>query len=113
MATSQTSWQPGRSPNPGGRPRVVGLVREMAQADTPEAYERVRSAMREAERETVRLAAALAILRMAGIPMGSTSSDGESLLPTMPQPQPPSPIPTSSLLTLVKLPSPSSGGAGS
>lgn len=83
----------------------------MAQVDTPEAYEIVRKMMRDGDKDATRLAAARTILQIAGIPMGSTSSDGESRSPS-PTPAPPSTTPTKQLMALVKpLSTPFGGGA--
>ncbi len=65
-------WQPGQSGNPNGRPPEVAEVREvrrLAQERTKEAYEKVVHLMRNAEKDSVQLAAALAILKMAGMKM--------------------------------------------
>lgn len=89
---------------------MVRIVRELAQVDTPEAYEIVRLLMRAGEKDNVRLAAARTILQIAGVPLtSSTSNDGGS--PSQEQSPPPAPssTPTSALLTLVKTPGPSSG----
>lgn len=36
MPRSSTTWAPGRSGNPGGRPKVISEVRDVARADTEE-----------------------------------------------------------------------------
>lgn len=52
----------GVSPNPGGRPRVVAEIRELARQYGAEAIGRLVTLMRTAEDERVRLAAAEALL---------------------------------------------------
>lgn len=63
-------FQPGNRANPGGRPPEtieVRQVRKLAQARTLEAYKVVEGLMRGAEKDTVRLAAAIAVLKIAGM----------------------------------------------
>lgn len=100
-------WAKGQSGNPGGRPKVVAKVREMAQRDTPEAYETLRSLMLTADKDSVRLAAAIAILKMAGVSLSSLT-DGEMTPQTYNLPS--QSTSTAQLLALVKPPSTNSGG---
>lgn len=62
-------FQPGVSGNAGGRPAVAREVRRLCQEKSKRAYEIVAGLMENAEKDSVRLAAAIAILRMAGVPM--------------------------------------------
>lgn len=41
MARSRTSWRPGQTRNPGGRPKEIAEVRKLAQAHTPDAIKRL------------------------------------------------------------------------
>lgn len=68
-------WVKGQSGNPGGRPAQtieVREVRKLCQEKSKRAYEIVADLMENADKASVRLAAALAILRMAGVPMNET-----------------------------------------
>jgi hypothetical protein len=69
MARTATTWKPGQSGNPGGRPRVAREIRAGAQADSPEAYAEIRRIMREGDKDAARLAAAVKVLQLAGVPM--------------------------------------------
>lgn len=75
------AWKPGQSGNPGGRPAIADEIKALAEVDSPEAYRVVAEMMRTAEKDSVRLAAALSILKMAGVPLGN----GVAL--TVPPPQ--------------------------
>lgn len=56
-------FQKGRSPNPGGRPRVIAHVRDLAQEYTPEAIQTLAEIMTDKhESASARVAAASAIL---------------------------------------------------
>lgn len=72
--TQGKRFAPGVSGNPKGRPSIADEVRDLAQADTPEAYLHVADLMRSADKDSTRLAAALAVLKMAGVPMTATVS---------------------------------------
>ena len=67
MARSPTTWQRGiQSPNPGGRPALLGHVRDLARAHTEEAVETLVGVMRDEEAPpAARAAAAIAILDRA------------------------------------------------
>ena len=82
-------WVKGQpSANPGGRPPEcieVKQVRRLAQARTPEAYAVIESLMVGAEKDTTRLAAAIAVLKIAG--MRFDSPPDEVHPPAVPSPQ--------------------------
>lgn len=59
-------WLPGVSPNPGGRPAIAEEIANLARADSPEAYAKVVAIMRN-DGDRQQLAAALAILKVAGV----------------------------------------------
>jgi hypothetical protein len=59
-------FRPGVSGNPGGRPGVAAEIVNLARADSPEAYEKVAKIMRD-DGSKHQLAAALAILKVAGV----------------------------------------------
>jgi hypothetical protein len=50
-------FEPGRSGNPGGRPRVVGKLRELARAHAPQAIKELARLAVKAKSETARVAA--------------------------------------------------------
>lgn len=73
-------WAPGQSGNPrGGRPESIEVreVRRLAQAMTHEAFKVVSDTMRHAEKDTVRLAAALAVLKVAGMRFDSPPEESD------------------------------------
>jgi hypothetical protein len=76
-------WKPGQSGNPGGRPRVQAIVREAAQFDSLEAYQKIRELMRAAESDAVQLAAAIKVLQLAGVQFTVSIQQ--------PEPEPPPP----------------------
>jgi hypothetical protein len=80
------AWQKGESGNPGGRPPLtieLQEVKRLCQERSMAAYERVAELMDSADKDSTRLAAALAILKMAGMPMNAEVSV------TINQPPPP------------------------
>jgi hypothetical protein len=91
-------WPKGISGNPGGRPAEVLEVREvrrLAQAKTVRAFEIVAELMESAAKDSVRLAAALAVLKMSGVRM-----DGEMTVTVNQSPRNPySDKPTAELLS--------------
>jgi hypothetical protein len=50
-------FQPGQSGNPGGRPRVIAELRELARAHAPEAVAELARLAKDAKSETARIAA--------------------------------------------------------
>jgi hypothetical protein len=63
-------WAPGRSPNPGGRPKVAGAVRELARQHTQLAVETLVEICEHGQSEAARIATAVALLDRAwGKPM--------------------------------------------
>jgi hypothetical protein len=77
---SPTSWKPGQSGNPGGRPKVSAEVRELAREHGPEAILRL-VALMNSKNESVAVRASDAILdRGFGRPMQAmelASKEGE------------------------------------
>jgi hypothetical protein len=68
-------FQKGRSGNPGGRPKVTGHVRELAQAKSAQAFEKVVSLIDD-EDPRVALAAAQEVLNRAyGKPTAHVEAD--------------------------------------
>ena len=55
-------WAPGRSPNPGGRPKGAGAVRELARTKTLLAIGTLTEICRNGQTDAVRVAAAIALL---------------------------------------------------
>lgn len=101
MGRSATSWAPGQSGNPAGRrvevdPNVQAVIR-LAQEKTPRAFAVVLELMESAEKDSVRLAAALSVLKAAGVKF-----DGEQAITVnLPPPQTSAQaIPTGRLLAL-------------
>ena len=78
MTVPHSAWKPRQRGNPGGRPKDVGHVRELARRHTPEAIETLAAIMRNSKSDTSRVAAAQALLNRAwGHPTVSLSgTDG-------------------------------------
>ena len=55
-------WAPGQSPNPGGRPKVAGAVRELARQHTETAINVLVEICEHGQSEVARIAAAVALL---------------------------------------------------
>jgi hypothetical protein len=55
-------WAPGRSPNPGGRPKIIADVRDLARQHTQTALDTLVEICRYGKTETARIAAANALL---------------------------------------------------
>ena len=66
-------FRPGQSGNPGGRPKREGLIRELAQAATREAFERLLDIVRNGQDERSVVLACNAILDRG---LGPASADG-------------------------------------
>ena len=56
---------PGQSPNPGGRPKIAGAVRDLARQHTQLAVETLVEICQHGENEMARIAAAVALLDRA------------------------------------------------
>ena len=72
MARSIATWRPGcPSPNPGGRPKIIGTVRDLAREHTADALMTLAAIMKDPnEPAAARVAAAQAILdRACGRPI--------------------------------------------
>ncbi len=61
-AVSSTTWKPGQSGNPGGRPRLIGPIRDLARAHTETAIETLVDIMTRSKSDAARARAAEAIL---------------------------------------------------
>jgi hypothetical protein len=60
----------GQFPHPGGRPPEtieIKEVRKLAQARTPEAFKVIETIMVSADKDATRLAAAITVLKLAGV----------------------------------------------
>ena len=62
---TRTSWKPGQSGNPGGRPKAVGHVRDLAREHTKEAIETLVDIMRNGDKDVARARAAEVLLDRA------------------------------------------------
>jgi len=72
-------FRPGQSGNPGGRPRVVGELRELARAHAPEAIEELARLAMKARSESARVAAIRELLdRGYGKPTQFLATDNEA-----------------------------------
>lgn len=78
MARNRTTWRPGQSGNPGGRPRLPAEVRELIRVHTPAAIDALVKIMRDAKAAPgARVAAANAILDRAwGKPAQTIETSG-------------------------------------
>ncbi|CAL8981860.1 hypothetical protein RHODGE_RHODGE_03989 [Rhodoplanes serenus] len=72
-------FQPGRSGNPGGRPKTITEVRDLARAKTAEAIEALAQIATAGESEAARVSAAVALLDRAWgkAPQAIAGPDGE------------------------------------
>src|SRR5215510_12936646 len=72
-------FEKGQSGNPGGRPKAVEAVRELARQHSPEAIEALVKVMTEGKSEAARVAAATALLdRGWGKPTQPIAGDDEA-----------------------------------
>lgn len=78
------NWKPGVSGNPGGRPRIVSGIRRKAQNDSEEAYAVLLKEMREAEKPSERISAAVKVLQLAGAPMSEDRTPEAEQRPAQP-----------------------------
>jgi hypothetical protein len=69
------SWVKGQSGNPGGRPRVAGVIRDLARADCEDAYKKIAAIMRGPDPGPA-LAASKMILKYAGVERALGAEDG-------------------------------------
>jgi hypothetical protein len=65
QASRGRPFQPGQSGNPGGRPRVIAELRELARAHAPEAVAELARLAKDAKSETARIAAIKELLDRA------------------------------------------------
>jgi HEAT repeat protein len=65
------TWAKGQSGNPGGRPTVVQAIRALARTNSERAFNVVLGLMEHGDKDSTRLAAAIAILKVAGVPMSA------------------------------------------
>lgn len=82
---------PGVSGNPGGRPAVAKEIRDLAQCDSPEAYQKVVAIMRNDDHKN-QLPAAIAILKMAGVSLTAEAQPGVPAPPPLPAGQVPNAV---------------------
>jgi hypothetical protein len=74
-------FEPGQSGNPGGRPRVIGELRDLARAHAPEAVRELARLAIHAKGETARIAAIGELLdRGFGKPAQFVAADNEPAL---------------------------------
>jgi HEAT repeat protein len=64
-------WVKGQSGNPGGRPTVAQAIRALARTSSERAFNVVLDLMEHGDKDSTRLAAAIAILKVAGVPMSA------------------------------------------
>jgi HEAT repeat protein len=64
-------WVKGQSGNPGGRPTVAQAIRALARTNSEKAFNVVLGLMESGDKDSTRLAAAIAILKVAGVPMSA------------------------------------------
>ncbi|WP_205790132.1 DUF5681 domain-containing protein [Microvirga makkahensis] len=86
MSTRKGVWKPGQSGNPKGRPSIKGEVETLARTYTVEALETLADLMRNGASDSVRMAAANALLNRGwGLPRQAI--DGSlALAPAPPKP---------------------------
>jgi hypothetical protein len=79
---SDGRWVSGVSPNPGGRPKLVGEIGDLARQYTEVAIETLVSIAKDGKQEASRVSAAIALLdRGWGRPTQAvTSEDGQALV---------------------------------
>jgi hypothetical protein len=67
-------WVKGQTGNPKGRPLIIEAreIKLLAQKRTPEAFKIIVSLMKDGEKDSTRLAAAIAVLKIAGVPMDAS-----------------------------------------
>ena len=81
MGSEVTRFRKGRSGNPGGRPKVVAEVRDLAQAHTADAIEALAKICRTGKSESARVSAAVALLdRGYGKPLQTVSTSRPSIV---------------------------------
>lgn len=95
-------WVKGQSGNPtGAKPETIEVkeVRRLAQSRSLEAFQIIDSLMTGAEKDSVRLAAAIAVLKLAGVQM-----DGASVAVNVtPRPNPYTQTSTEKLLAMASV----------
>jgi hypothetical protein len=63
-------WKPRQSGNASGRPKLAEEVRARADKLVPSAFGVIEKLMTDADKDSVRLSAAVRVLQVAGVPMG-------------------------------------------
>ena len=77
----RTAWRPGRSGNPGGRPRIVKEIRELARQHGAAAIERLRDLMHSSNGGVAVRAASELLDRGYGRPSQSVEPPQEEIAP--------------------------------
>lgn len=72
-------WKKGQSGNPKGRPKILPGIRAQARVDSPTAYQALVDAMLDKKDKKLRVAAAVQILRIAGVSFASEAEESKAV----------------------------------